>query len=214
MNGQRQRGRERLGRRERKKLEVEQRIRNAALRLFREKGYDETTVEEITEAADVAKGTFFNYFARKDALLEALAEDLIGELFERLGPEETWRGTSREQLERLFVTLADLVARDPELSRIMLIEHMRRFWLRTEADPLETEFEDLVREVLGRGCESGEIGGGADLAAGAQLLGAAYTMTMVDWLKRGGKGRGYRRSLRLKFDIIFRGLGAGPGGTA
>lgn len=208
------RQRERLGRRERKKLEVEQRIREAAVRLFREKGYAETTVEEIAELADVSKGTFFNYFGRKDGLLEALTEDLVGELFGALGPEEEWTGTSREQLERLFVTLADLVARDADLSRVMMIEHMRRFWLRTEADPLETEFEELVREVLGRGREAGEIDAGADLAAGAQLLGAAYTMTMVDWLKSGGKGRGYRRSLRVKFDLIFRGLGAGQGGTA
>jgi TetR/AcrR family transcriptional regulator, cholesterol catabolism regulator len=62
-----------LGRRERKKLAVERRIREAALELFREKGYEAATVEEIAERADVAKGTFFNYFPRKDTLLEALA---------------------------------------------------------------------------------------------------------------------------------------------
>lgn len=58
-----------VGRPERKKQEVEQRIREAALALFREKGYEATTVEEIAERADVAKGTFFNYFPRMDGLL-------------------------------------------------------------------------------------------------------------------------------------------------
>jgi TetR/AcrR family transcriptional regulator, cholesterol catabolism regulator len=60
-----------LSRRERKKLETREALLDAALTLFREKGYDETTVEEITERADVAKGTFFNYFPTK--------EDLLGE---------------------------------------------------------------------------------------------------------------------------------------
>lgn len=61
-----------LSRRERKKLETRQGLLEAALSLFRDKGYDETTVEEITERADVAKGTFFNYFPSKEALLSDL----------------------------------------------------------------------------------------------------------------------------------------------
>jgi AcrR family transcriptional regulator len=62
-----------LSRRERKKQETRQALLHAALSLFREKGYDATTVEEITEQADVAKGTFFNYFSSKEALLGELA---------------------------------------------------------------------------------------------------------------------------------------------
>ena len=54
-----------LSRRERKKKETRQRLLEAALRLFQEFGYDDTTVEEITRAADVAKSTFFNYFETK-----------------------------------------------------------------------------------------------------------------------------------------------------
>ena len=43
-----------------------------AWQLFREKGYGHTTVEEITKAADVAKGTFFNYFETKETILGEL----------------------------------------------------------------------------------------------------------------------------------------------
>jgi AcrR family transcriptional regulator len=62
-----------LSRRERKKLETRQSLLQAALTLFHEKGYEDTTVEEITERADVAKGTFFNYFPSKEALLGDVA---------------------------------------------------------------------------------------------------------------------------------------------
>jgi TetR/AcrR family transcriptional regulator, cholesterol catabolism regulator len=196
-----------VGRRERKKREVEQRIREAALALFREKGYEATTVEEIAERADVAKGTFFNYFPRKDGLLEALAEELVGELLESLGPDEEWRGTARDQLLRLFLRIGELVARDPELSKVMLIENMRNLWLRTEADPLEQEFNQLIRRVLVRGQQRGELMGTVDVDIAAKLLEAAHFTTMVDSLKAGTPVTMYRDELTAKYDIIFRGLG-------
>jgi AcrR family transcriptional regulator len=62
-----------LSRRERKKLETRQALMAAAQTLFREKGYMATTIEEITDRADVAKGTFFNYFASKETLLEEVS---------------------------------------------------------------------------------------------------------------------------------------------
>jgi AcrR family transcriptional regulator len=48
-----------LGRRERRKLEVRTRIYSAARELFAKQGFDETTVDEIAERADVAPATFF-----------------------------------------------------------------------------------------------------------------------------------------------------------
>ncbi len=67
------------GRRERRRLETGQRIIEAAIQLFGTRGYAATTVEEITQAADVAKGTFFNYFETK--------EHLVAVIFDRLGGE-------------------------------------------------------------------------------------------------------------------------------
>jgi TetR/AcrR family transcriptional regulator, cholesterol catabolism regulator len=201
----------RMGRRERKKLEVLHRIREAALALFREKGYEATTVEEIAERADVAKGTFFNYFPRKDGLLEALAEDLVEELFEELGPVESWEGTARDQLLRLFFGVGELVARDPELSKVMIIENMRNFWMRVECDPLEEEFHEVMGRVLEGAKAEGEVAPEADVTVGVKLLSAAYVTTMVEWLKSGAPEGAYREELTKKFDIVFRGLGmTGP----
>jgi TetR/AcrR family transcriptional regulator, cholesterol catabolism regulator len=202
---------ERLGRRERKKLEVLNRIREAALELFREKGYEATRVEEIAERADVAKGTFFNYFPRKDALLRSLAEDVVDELLEELGPPESWEGTAHQQLLTLFLQVARLVARDPELSKVMLVENVRNFWMEAEGDPLEREFRALQRAVIARGRDRGEIAADADVGVAARLVDAAYVTTMVEWLKSGAPEEAFRTELRARFEIIFRGLApAGP----
>src|SRR5260370_14427016 len=53
----------------RKKQDTAERIYRAALRLFRERGYAATTIDEIAQAAGVANGTFFSYYPIKDAVL-------------------------------------------------------------------------------------------------------------------------------------------------
>jgi AcrR family transcriptional regulator len=50
------------GRRERRRAETREKLFRAAMRLFAEQGFFETTTEDITEAADVGQGTFCNYF--------------------------------------------------------------------------------------------------------------------------------------------------------
>ncbi|WP_407560790.1 TetR/AcrR family transcriptional regulator [Streptomyces sp. 184] len=58
-----------LGLRERKKLRTRQAIRQAAYRLIGEQGYEQTTVEQIAEAAEVSPSTVFRYFATKEDII-------------------------------------------------------------------------------------------------------------------------------------------------
>ena len=58
-----------MGRRERKKAATRQALADAALRLFLEHGYDQVTVRDIAEAADVSTTTLFKHFPGKEALV-------------------------------------------------------------------------------------------------------------------------------------------------
>jgi AcrR family transcriptional regulator len=72
--------RKRPDRRERRRTETRERILRAALRLFSEHGLAATTVEDITEVADIGKGTFFNYFPTKEDILVHLCQLQMGKI--------------------------------------------------------------------------------------------------------------------------------------
>lgn len=77
------------GLRERKKAETRRSIQEHALRLFQERGYDATTVEEIAAAAGVSHMTFFRYFPTKHAVVENDEYDpVIAELIRARPPHE------------------------------------------------------------------------------------------------------------------------------
>ncbi|MBV9384761.1 MAG: TetR family transcriptional regulator [Streptosporangiaceae bacterium] len=94
------------GLRERKKARTRASIREHALRLFREQGYQATTVEQIAAAAEVSPSTFFRYFPTKEDVV--LQDDMDVRMFEALGrqpsgmaPIPAIRAAMREALATL-----------------------------------------------------------------------------------------------------------------
>src|SRR5712691_7867627 len=112
-----------LGLRERKKQETAERLYHTALNLFSERGYDATTVEEIAQAADVAKGTFFNYFPTKDAVLSYAGHRQMRLLHEAMAGDQSFEERSvYEELTLVFDTLAAGIQDDRGAMRVVSLE--------------------------------------------------------------------------------------------
>lgn len=98
------------GRRERKRRETRERIEQAAMTLFLERGFDATTIEDITEAADVSKRSFFDYFPSKEEVVfawqDSFADRLTAAILARPQGEPRLK-TVEEALIETIVASAD-----------------------------------------------------------------------------------------------------------
>jgi AcrR family transcriptional regulator len=121
-----------LGLRERKKAKTRSAIQSHALRLFREQGYDATTVQQIIQEAEVSESTFFRYFPTKaDVVLFDDVDPLMVEAFRtqppELSPLQALRGAFRDAFAQLSAQeIADQMDRMqlslsvPELRAVIL----------------------------------------------------------------------------------------------
>lgn len=73
-----------MGRRERKKLQSRKAILDAAVEQFSQKGFKETSVADIMNAADLGIGTFYNYFQSKEEILVQLIQQMVKEVADAL----------------------------------------------------------------------------------------------------------------------------------
>lgn len=193
-------------RRERKKQETRQRLMEAALRLFHEHGYDATTVEQIAEAADVAKGTFFNYFETKEMLLPALFEWRMQELAAALLPEH---GAPESPVARIKLALR-LMASDP-LADQTLAQQLFTAIARQHQPPGIAPVQPLIDLLAGQirqAQEAGEIRTDLDAVYLACVIRALFFQQMLLW------HCGYRpvsllEALDAAVDLLLGGI-AGP----
>ena len=142
-----------VGRRQRRATETRVRLFRCALQLFSERGFSNVTVEDITEAADVGKGTFFNYFESKDHVLGVMAEIQLSKVAEALELAADIGQTIHSVLHRLFLRLAEEPGRSPDLARTIISSFMA---------------SKSVRQLVARNMQSGRKMGAEIVAAGQE----------------------------------------------
>ena len=158
-------------RRERRKAETYERLMRAALRLFAAHGLEGTTVEQITEAADVGKGTFFNYFPTKEHILMAFGDTRVQKIQTALGEARTGEKPIWQVLRRLTHSLAEEASHSPGLLRSILVAPLSREPVREFMARKLEEGRGSLEEVFQLGQERGELRtdlGPAQMARGFQ----------------------------------------------
>jgi AcrR family transcriptional regulator len=168
-------------RRERHSAAVRQRLFDAAMRLFARRGFTETTVEDITNAADVGKGTFFNYFPSKEELLTAFADFRIGKI--RAALEEVERGDEPVGviLRRLYIRLGEDPGRSPELARGMLLTMLSKEAVRLKFCTRFAQGHIIMTKIFKIAQERGEVRRDAAAADLARSYKEAYLGSLMAW---------------------------------
>jgi len=111
------------GRRARHRAEIRNRLFQAALPLFAKKGFFDTTVEDITEAADVGKGTFFNYFPTKEHILATYGDERVAAVERALDRARTTKGPVMDILKELTSDAAGQSKQNPGVIRAIFAAH-------------------------------------------------------------------------------------------
>jgi len=179
-----------LGKRERNKHERKERLYLAAMDLFRRQGFEETRVEEITQAAGVAKGTFFNYFPTKEEVLLFITERHLSRLGTALVTEATtWNGTGPRdggigRLKSLLHALADSLQEDRELVCLSVHKAMKLSQLAAMGADSRLGFASLTALLISRAQRSGEIHPDLDPLMVAQILEGLYYQQLVVWCQQ------------------------------
>ena len=138
--------------------DMKSRIIDAAWKLFREKGYENTTLDNILEEAQIAKGSFYYYFKGKGDLL-ATWSDILDEKYEKLEKELKPEMDSFKKLlflnREIHAMIEDIIS--PQLIGSMYAEQLQGKGYRHLLDTNRVYFR-LITRIIEEGQRSGEIG--------------------------------------------------------
>lgn len=129
-------------------------IKQTALEVFSRKGYHETSVTDLVDAAGVARGTFYLYFDGKEAIFVELLDELVGELRSSIRGIDTTPGAAsmEEQLQGVVVRILRLVVEKRALTRIIFREAVG---LHAVVDQRLRAFDDDIHAYVARALQLG-----------------------------------------------------------
>jgi len=174
-----------MGRRQRRAAETRLRLFRCALQLFSERGFPNVTVEDITEAADVGKGTFFNYFESKGHVLGVMAEIQLGKVREAVTLAESGKQSIYSVLHRLFLRIAEEPGRSPDLARALISSFLASEGVRHLIDHNLSEGRKMVSQVVAEGQKRREIDPRLRKEKVAIQLQQVFMGTLLLWSLRG-----------------------------
>jgi AcrR family transcriptional regulator len=171
----------RAGRRERRRVETRDKIFRAALDLFAKRGFMETTVEDITEAADVGKGTFFNYFPTKEHVLGTYGAERVATVERALERARATDGPIMEVIHELAIGVAGQSAESPALLRAMYAAHATDAAVRTELQARMQTGRRMLAKIFRLAQQRGEVRKDIPAGALARQMQLVFHGVMSSW---------------------------------
>jgi AcrR family transcriptional regulator len=170
-----------LTRRERRKQEVRDRILEASMKLFEQRGIEATKVVEICERADVAHKTFFNHFQSKRELLREIARFGLDQLLADIAEAHRQPLSSSGRIHYFFERIASNAAAAGPMHRELLTEIVRVAHEQgtepEQARKLQAAFGAIVRT----GLAAGDLRSRHSAETLTEMLMGAFYVLMFNW---------------------------------
>ncbi len=160
--------------RERNRQRVNQRIIAAAVELFKTRGCQHTTMDDIADRAEISRGTLFNYFPSKDALLLPWGQEILERqirpgltAYLKKGP------TTTQALQLLLTKISENIGDSPDVLQAFMREALKPH-NKPQRELARTGMQEMFIQVLQYGQSRGEVRGDIPLADLAGYLGALH----------------------------------------
>ena len=167
------------GRRDRKKEEARQRLYKAAIHLFITKGYESTSVQEITDLADMAKATFFNYFPTKEHVLAAFHNEMTESILKTL-TSRSYSSPTQAVMSAMGV-FADWAEKSVSIGRILLRVVFGSDVLANSDQENEKKFYQWFEDQIRSAVSTGEMDSALDISLFTSLILAVLSSTAQEW---------------------------------
>src|SRR5271155_772362 len=168
-------------RRERNRAQTRDRLYRAALDLFAERGFLETTVEDITESADVGKGTFFNYFPTKEHILAEFGGERMAAVERALETARSTEGSVLEVIGELAMDSAGQSSLNAALIRAIFAAHASCAPVRAELQKRKHVSRRMLAEMFQIGQQRREIRTDIPASALASMTQTIFMGLTMSW---------------------------------
>ena len=150
---------------------TKRRIFNTALKLFAEKGYESTSIEEITAVSGVAKGTLYYHFSNKEEILDLLLTEGMKLLANSIEIKMKNCNTAIEKIKSIILVQIKVIVRYENLINLVLTQFWGKDDKNTKCQKCVFEYIRILEEVIKEGIENGEIYDGDVKALASGIFG-------------------------------------------
>ncbi|HKN02001.1 MAG TPA: helix-turn-helix domain-containing protein [Candidatus Binataceae bacterium] len=171
---------------------------NAAEKLIAEKGLEHVTIDEIAETADLAKGTFYNYFDDKNEIAKELAVTIRREIRDQVGVAEEGIDDSAGQLVAGIAVCLRAAAVSP--TRAGVLGRMYSLWLSPDTNKEFLLLKDLEVGYRTKRFSVGDVPVGIVMVVGTVQAGIMRALELGEW-------NAIRKLTLALSELILRALG-------
>jgi TetR/AcrR family fatty acid metabolism transcriptional regulator len=171
-----------------KNMDKYQRILDAAIKVFADQGFFQSTVSQIAKAAGVADGTIYLYFKNKDDILIHFYEYKTRQIFERFRDAVSQPSTAEEKLRCLIRVHLQEFQKDRNMAIVYQAEtHQNRRLGHQQIKEMSKMYRDIISEVVELGQEEGSIRRDLYMGLVKRFINGAVDEVINSWIHSGGK---------------------------
>jgi len=161
-----------------RKENTRKKIFKSALELFTSKGFEKTIIEDITKRANVAKGTFYNFFSKKEDVLVYYLESKIAESHEKFRINNG--SNFIEQYKGLLSNYLNFIFKNKNFAKIILKERVMSQG--SKRNPYELKIKQRIAQLVDLAKQREEIRDHIDTSRIVEVVTGINTLYIIYWV--------------------------------